>query len=102
MNGLPSPLAAGPEGLRPGGGERVRVRGKSSNHHPSPSQRLYEPAATLILPHQGGGKFFRELDAPQLPPGQRPSGPAAAAGYFTVENGLFLNLHLPVTMELHI
>jgi len=21
---------------------------------------------TLILPHQGGGKFFRELDAPQL------------------------------------
>ena len=42
---------------------------------------------------QGGGKFFRELDAPQLPPGQappqrgfcpggRPSGPAAAAGFF--------------------
>jgi len=28
MNGLPSPLAAGPEGLWPGGGERVRVRGK--------------------------------------------------------------------------
>jgi hypothetical protein len=21
---------------------------------------------TLILPHQGGGEFFRELDAPQL------------------------------------
>jgi hypothetical protein len=21
---------------------------------------------TLILPHQGGGKFFRELDTPQL------------------------------------
>ena len=28
MNGLPSPLAAGPEGLWPGGEERVRVRGK--------------------------------------------------------------------------
>jgi len=28
MNGLPSPLAAGPEGLWPGGGERVRVRGE--------------------------------------------------------------------------
>jgi hypothetical protein len=26
---------------------------------------------TLILPHQGGGKFFRELDAPQLPLGRR-------------------------------
>jgi len=25
-----------------------------------------EPEATLILPHKGGGKFFRELDAPQL------------------------------------
>jgi len=42
--------------------------------------RASGPEATLILPHQGGGKFFRELDAPQLPPGQRPSGPAAATG----------------------
>jgi len=24
---------------------------------------------TLILPHQGGGKFFREFDAPQLAAG---------------------------------
>jgi len=43
--------------------ERDRVRGKWSYDHPSPSQappqrgscpggRLYEPAATLILPHQ--------------------------------------------------
>ena len=57
-------------------GERVRVRGNMFVH-PSPSQRLSEPAATLILPHpsgpealpgwrQGGGKFFRDLDAPQL------------------------------------
>ncbi len=44
MNGLPSPL-----------GERVRVRG---------NDLIITP--TLILPHQGGGKFFRELDAPQL------------------------------------
>ena len=35
--------------------ERVRVRG---------SDVIITP--TLILPHQGGGKFFRELDAPQL------------------------------------
>jgi len=27
--------------------------------------------STLILPHQGGGKFFRELDAPQLCSGVR-------------------------------
>jgi len=32
---------------------------------------------TLILPHQGGGKFFRELDAP-----------SSAAGYFTFDMGL--------------
>jgi len=31
-------------------GERVRVRGNMFVH-PSPSQRLSEPAATLILPH---------------------------------------------------
>ena len=37
-----------------------------------PGQRLSEPEATLILPQQGGRKFFRELDAPQLPPGQAP------------------------------
>jgi len=24
---------------------------------------------TLILPHQGGGKYFRDLDAPQLAAG---------------------------------
>jgi len=36
-------------------GERVRVRGNDVIITP-----------TLILPHQGGGKFFRELDAPQL------------------------------------
>jgi len=38
MNGLPSPL---------GGNDLIIT-------------------PTLILPHQGGGKFFRELDAPQL------------------------------------
>jgi len=36
-------------------GERVRVRGNNLIITP-----------TLILPHQGGGKFFTELDAPQL------------------------------------
>ena len=52
---------------------------------------------------QGGGKFFRELDAPQLPPGQapprkgscpggRPPGPAAAAGYFTAFDSNFFYL----------
>jgi len=41
---------------------------------------------------QGGGKFFRELDAPQLPPGQRPSGPATAAGYFTAFDSNFFYL----------
>jgi hypothetical protein len=40
-------------------GERVRVRGKSD--------LCITP--TLILPHQGGGKYFRDLDAPQLPAG---------------------------------
>ncbi len=40
MNGLPLPS-----------GVRVRVRG-TPNAHPSPSQRLSEPAATLIPPHQ--------------------------------------------------
>ena len=35
--------------------ERVRVRGGD-----------LIITATLILPHQGGGKYFRELDAPQL------------------------------------
>jgi len=47
MNGLPLPW-----------GERVRVRG---------NDLIITP--TLILPHQGGGKFFREFDAPQLAAG---------------------------------
>ena len=37
-------------------GERVRVR--------AGNDLIITP--TLILPHQGGGKFFKELDAPQL------------------------------------
>ena len=37
-------------------GERVRVRGEI----------ILIITPTLILPHQGGGKFFRELDTPQL------------------------------------
>ena len=45
MNGLPSPLVG--EGLGRGGNDLIIT-------------------PTLILPHQGGGKFFRELDAPQL------------------------------------
>jgi hypothetical protein len=36
-------------------GERVRVR-----------ENYLIITPTLILPHQGGGKFFRELDASQL------------------------------------
>jgi len=51
-------------------GERGGVRGKSSYHHPSPSQRLSlrgrspsgaepEPAATLILPPACGRQASR-------------------------------------------
>ena len=37
-------------------GERAGVRGVRYVH-PSPSQRLSEPAATHTLPHQGGGEI---------------------------------------------
>ena len=67
MNGLPSPLAASPEGpLARRGGE-----GKASGSE-EPMARRGEGGIdlvvtpTLLLPHQGGGEFFRELDAPQL------------------------------------
>jgi len=32
-----------------------RGEGETRHGHPSPSQRLSEPAATSILPYQGGG-----------------------------------------------
>ncbi len=65
MNGLTTQSPGG-EGQASGSEEPMARRGEGEMMfvHPSPSRRLSEPEATLILPHQGGGKFFRELDPP--------------------------------------
>ena len=56
MNGLPSPPGGRGLGLRLGRTYGSERRGGND--------LVITP--TLILPHQRGGEFFRELDAPQL------------------------------------
>ena len=59
---------------------------------------------TLILPRQGGGKFFRELDAPQLCCGILHYGLLSKSlipGFFPSEKGTWVHLfHPPVEGKL--